>query len=92
VLCGDISTYDADAAPTTLHNVRYLMGKRARMEGFNTLDHWDHYAEAAAQLAEWLADGRLKTREHVLDGLDAAPEALVRLFKGDHLGKLVVRL
>ena len=62
------------------------------MEGFNTLDHWDHYGEAAAQLAEWLAAGKLKTREHVLEGLDAAPEALVRLFKGDHLGKLVVRL
>jgi NADPH-dependent curcumin reductase CurA len=92
VLCGDISTYDGDVAPTTLHNVRYLMGKRARMEGFNTLDHWDHYGEAAAQLASWLADGSLKTREHVLEGLDAAPEALVRLFKGDHLGKLVVRL
>jgi len=68
------------------------MGKRARMEGFNTLDHWDHYGEAAAQLAAWLADGSLKTREHVLEGLDAAPEALVRLFRGDHLGKLVVRL
>ena len=66
------------------------MGKRARMEGFNTLDHWDHYDEAAAQLAEWLAEGKLRTREHVLDGLDRAPEALVRLFQGDHLGKLVV--
>ena len=66
------------------------MGKRARMEGFNTLDHWDHYHEAAAQLAEWLAAGTLKYREHVLDGLDRAPEALVRLFSGDHLGKLVV--
>ena len=43
VLCGDISTYDVDAPPPPLHNVRYLMGKRARMEGFNTLDHWDHY-------------------------------------------------
>ena len=62
------------------------------MEGFNTLDHWDHYAEAAEQLAHWLAEGKLRTREHVLEGLDAAPEALVRLFKGDHLGKLVVRL
>ena len=92
VLCGDISTYDVDTPAPPLHNLRYLMGKRARMEGFNTLDHWDHYGEAAAQLAEWLADGKLKTREHVLEGLEPAPEALVRLFKGDHLGKLVVRL
>ena len=92
VLCGDISTYDVDTPPPPLHNVRYLMGKRARMEGFNTLDHWDHYHEAAAQLAEWLAEGKLEAREHVLDGLDRAPEALVRLFAGDHLGKLVVRV
>jgi NADPH-dependent curcumin reductase len=92
VLCGDISTYDVDVPPTPLRNVRYLMGKRARMEGFNTLDHWDHYEEAAGQLAAWLAEGKLRTREHVLEGLDRAPEALVRLFRGDHLGKLVVRV
>jgi NADPH-dependent curcumin reductase CurA len=92
VLCGDISTYDGDAPSPPLRNVRYLMGKRARMEGFNTLDHWDHYQEAAAQLAEWLDAGKLRTREHVLEGLDRAPEGLVRLFRGDHLGKLVVRV
>jgi NADPH-dependent curcumin reductase CurA len=92
VLCGDISTYNVDAPVRPLHNVRYLMGKRARMEGFNTLDHWDQYHEAAAQLGEWRAAGRIKFREHVLDGLDHAPEALIRLFAGDHLGKLVVRV
>jgi len=92
VLCGDISTYNIDTPARPLHNIRYLMGKRARMEGFNTLDHWDHYHEAAAQLAAWKAAGDLKFREHVLDGLDRAPEALVRLFAGDHLGKLVVKV
>ena len=92
VLCGDISTYNSDAAPVPLSNVRYLMGKRARMEGFNTLDHWDHYEAAAAQLGEWLADGKIVGRIEVLEGLERAPEALVRLFSGDHLGKLVVQV
>jgi len=92
VLCGDISTYNLEGPAPALHNIRYLMGKRARMEGFNTLDHWDHYGEAAAQLAQWLADGRLKARVHELKGIDRAPEALVRLFSGEHLGKLIVRL
>jgi NADPH-dependent curcumin reductase len=92
ILCGDISTYNLDAPAPPLHNVRYVMGKRARMEGFNTLDYWDHYHEAAAQLAAWVESGQLKRREHVLDGLDRAPEALVRLFTGDHLGKLVVKV
>jgi hypothetical protein len=92
VLCGDISTYNLEGPPPPLHNVRYLMGKRARMEGFNTLDHWDRYHEAAARLAEWVAAGTVTHRAHVLKGLDRAPEALVRLFTGDHLGKLVVDL
>jgi len=92
VLCGDISTYNLEGPPPPLHNIRYLMGKRARMEGFNTLDYWDHYAEAAGELAGWLADGRIKARVHQLEGIDRAPEALVRLFTGDHLGKLIVRL
>ncbi len=68
------------------------MGKRARMEGFNTLDHWDQYETAVAQLAEWLADGKLVAKIDMLDGLERAPEALVRLFSGDHLGKLVVQV
>jgi NADPH-dependent curcumin reductase CurA len=92
VLCGDISTYDTTSPAPPLHNLRYLMGRRARMEGFNTLDHWDHYQEATAQLAAWLAAGKLVGRIDMLDGLDRAPEALVRLFSGDHLGKLVVRV
>jgi NADPH-dependent curcumin reductase CurA len=90
VLCGDISTYNLEGPPPPLHNVRYLMGKRARMEGFNTLDHWDGYAAAAAQLRAWIADGSITYRMQVLDGLERAPEALVRLFNGDHLGKLAI--
>lgn len=92
VLCGDISTYNLEGPPPPLHNVRHLMGKRARMEGFNTLDHWDRYGEAAAQLARWVAEGRIRHREHVITGLGRAPEALVRCFTGDHLGKLVVEV
>jgi NADPH-dependent curcumin reductase len=92
VLCGDISTYDTESPAPPLQNLRYLMGRRARMEGFNTLDHWDKYEEATAQLATWLADGKLVARVDILDGLDRAPEALTRLFSGDHLGKLVVRV
>jgi NADPH-dependent curcumin reductase len=92
VLCGDISTYNLDGPAPALHNTRYLMGKRARMEGFNTLDYWDHYEDASGQLAGWLADGKINARVHQLEGIDRAPEALVRLFSGEHLGKLVVRL
>jgi NADPH-dependent curcumin reductase CurA len=92
VLCGDISTYNLEGPPPPLHNIRYVMGKRARMEGFNTLDYWDHYHEAAAELAGWLAAGKITAKVHELQGIESAPEALVRLFRGDHLGKLIVKL
>ncbi|MGQ0826410.1 MAG: NADP-dependent oxidoreductase [Actinomycetota bacterium] len=92
VLCGDISTYNLDGPPPPLRNLRYVMGKRARLEGFNTLDHWDKYTAAAAQLRQWVTEGKIHHREEVLVGLERAPEALVRLFTGRHLGKLVVEL
>jgi NADPH-dependent curcumin reductase CurA len=92
VLCGDISAYNLDGPPPPLRNIRYLMGKRARMEGFNTLDYWDQFTDVAGRMRQWVDDGRLQHREHVLDGLQRAPEALVRLFSGDHLGKLVVKV
>ena len=63
VLCGDISTYNLDGPPPPLHNIRYIMGKRARMEGFNTLDHWDQYHSRRRPARRWVADGTLKFRE-----------------------------
>src|SRR4029079_18448980 len=87
VLCGDISTYDTDTPAPPLQNLRYLMGKRARMEGFTTLDHWGEYEAAVTHLGAWLADGKLVAKIDMLDGIDRAPEALLRLFSGDHLGK-----
>ena len=48
--------------------------------------------QAAGQLAEWVAAGSLHARVHELEGIERAPEALVRLFSGEHLGKLIVRL
>src|SRR4029078_5412779 len=92
VLCGDISTYNLDGPPPPLYNIRYLMGRRARMEGFSTLDLWDHYDEAMVQLKQWLADGTVSYRTDMLEGVDRAPEALVRLFTGDHLGKLIINV
>ena len=92
VLCGDISTYNLDGPAPALHNTRYLMGRRARMEGFNAFDHWDQYETATAQLSEWVASGQLKARVHELEGIDRAPEGLVRLFTGEHFGKVVIRL
>ncbi len=71
---------------------RQLLVKRARMEGFLVLDHMDRAADAVAAMAGWLREGKLAYREDVTNGLEAAPEALVRLLAGENTGKMLVRV
>ena len=91
LLCGSLSTDDGDDG-YRLRNYPRLMSRRASMVGFNTIDHWGLYPEATAKIAAWTASGALVTQTEVVDGLEAAPELLVRLFSGDHLGKLVAKV
>lgn len=71
---------------------RTLLIKRARVEGFLVLDHFDRYAEIVAELTGWYRDGKLKDREDIAEGLDAAPGALERLLRGENIGKQIIRL
>ena len=91
LLCGSLSTDDGEE-PHLLRNYPRLMSRRASMVGFNTIDHWGLYPEATAKIAAWIASGELVTHNEVTNGLEHAPELLVRLFAGDHLGKLVAKV
>ena len=71
---------------------RHILVKRARMEGFLVLDHMHRRDEAVEVMSGWLRDGRLAYREDVTNGLEAAPDALVRLLKGENTGKVLVRV
>jgi NADPH-dependent curcumin reductase CurA len=62
------------------------------MEGFLVLDYLDRFPEAVLQLVEWVGDGRIRWREHIVEGLEAAPRALNMLFTGENTGKLMVRV
>jgi NADPH-dependent curcumin reductase CurA len=90
-VCGAISTYTQDE-PTGVRNTPNLIMQRARMEGFLILDYVDRFLEAILGLAPLVAEGRLKYAVEVVDGLERAPEALNRLFTGDHTGKLIVHV
>jgi NADPH-dependent curcumin reductase CurA len=93
VLCGAISQYNASEGLRGPANYMNLLVNRARMEGFVIFDFADRYGEAAQELAGWIADGRLKAREDVVEGgVDAFPEALRMLFRGDNTGKLVLHV
>jgi NADPH-dependent curcumin reductase CurA len=91
-LCGLISQYTATSRPAGAPNIDQLIVKRGRIEGFLVSDYMGRSREAFAALGRWLAEGRLKARLTIVDGLEHAPTALNRLFDGSHDGKLVVRL
>jgi NADPH-dependent curcumin reductase CurA len=92
VLCGAIATYNDTEPPAGPSNYRNLIGRRGRMEGFIILDYTSRFKEAQGELAGWLAEGKLRHFEHVVDGLEHAPEALNLLFTGANIGKVVVKL
>jgi len=71
---------------------RQLLIKRARMQGFLILDHYDRYTAIIDRLTEWYRAGHFRWREDVTDGLENAPDALVRLLAGANTGKALVRV
>jgi NADPH-dependent curcumin reductase CurA len=90
VLCGAISQYNATGARHGIENTSALITRRARMEGFLILDYASRFPEAQMELAGLVLSGALKHQEHVLSGLERAPEALNLLFTGGNHGKMLV--
>jgi hypothetical protein len=90
VLCGAISQYNVTGARRGIENTSVLITRRARMEGFLVLDYASRFAEAQMELAGLVMSGALKHQEHVLAGLERAPEALNLLFTGGNHGKMLV--
>ncbi len=91
VLCGAISTYN-DPNPVGPRNYRNLIVRRGRMEGFIILDYFDRFPAAQAEMAGWVAEGKVKFATHIVDGLENAPAALNLLFTGGNTGKVIVRV
>jgi hypothetical protein len=92
VLCGAISQYNT-TTPTGPSNYLSLLINRARMQGFLVTDYAERFADAADELAGWAREGRLRSREDVVDGTVADfPATLLRLFRGENVGKLLLRL
>ena len=89
VLCGAISQYNATERHG-LENTASLITRRARMEGFLVFDYTHRYDEARAALAVMVATGELRHQEHVVSGLEHAPDALNLLFRGENHGKTLV--
>jgi NADPH-dependent curcumin reductase CurA len=92
VLCGAISTYNETGPTKGPANYRNLIVRRGRMEGFLILDYLDRFPEAQAAMLGWVAEGKMQHSEHVVDGLENAPDALNLLFTGGNTGKVIVKV
>jgi NADPH-dependent curcumin reductase len=92
VICGAISQYNNTTPVQGPKNYMSLLVNRARMEGMVVFDYADRFPAAVAELAGYMKDGRLKSREDVVRGLETFPEALLKLFNGENFGKLVLQV
>lgn len=92
VICGAISQYNNTGPVQGPSNYLSLLVNRASMKGVLVFDYADRYAEGARVMAGWMAAGKLKSREHVVEGLETFPDTLLKLFKGENLGKLILKV
>jgi len=92
VLCGAIATYNDRGSMRGPANYRSLIIRRGRMEGFIIIDYIGRFPEAQMEMAGWLASGQIKSAEHIVEGLERAPEALNLLFTGGNTGKVIVQV
>jgi NADPH-dependent curcumin reductase CurA len=91
VLCGTISDYNA-TEPYRVKNLRAMLVNRLKLQGMIVYDWKDRYGEALKALAGYLAQGKLKYRESVIEGLENAPRGLIELLQGKNFGKQLVKL
>jgi len=92
VLCGAISQYNNKQAVKGPANYLSLLVNSARMEGMVVMSYAPRFAEAAQEMGGWLASGKIKSKEDIVEGLQTFPETLLKLFSGENLGKLVLKV
>ena len=92
VICGAISQYNNTTPVKGPANYLSLLVNRARMQGIVVFDYAPRYKEGALVMGGWLKEGRLISKEHVEAGIDRFPEVLMKLFKGENFGKLVLKV
>jgi len=91
-LCGMISQYNETGKPTGPSNIIQAVGKSLRLEGFIVSNHYDLYPQFAQDMAEWIKAGKITWKETVEVGVEHAPDAFIKLFAGENMGKMLVKL
>jgi NADPH-dependent curcumin reductase CurA len=90
-ICGMIEGYNA-REPMSFRFIQRIIAARIQLKGFIVFDYFPRMTEFYRDMGEWLASGAVKSRETVVDGLEKAPDAFLGLFRGENVGKMLVRL
>ena len=91
VICGAISQYN-NAVVQGPRNYMSLLVNRASMKGMLVFDYVDQFGEAVREMAGWMKAGKLKSREDIVEGLETFPETFLKLFSGENVGKLLLKV
>jgi hypothetical protein len=92
IACGAISRYNSTDPEPGPRNMAFVVSKRLRLQGFIVTDHQERFRDFLAEVGPWVASGQLQYRETIVDGLENTPAAFAGLFRGDNVGKMLVRL
>jgi len=92
IICGTASVPSWDPIPRGPRVERHLLVKRARMQGFLIFDHVPRFPEALQALGNWVRGDLIRYREDILDGIEQAPGSIAGLYRGENLGKRLIRI
>jgi len=92
IICGTASIASWNPAPLGPRVERHLLVKRARMQGFLIFDYVERYPEGLKALSEWVKAGLIRYREDILEGIEQAPGSIAGLYRGENLGKRLIRI
>ncbi len=90
-VCGRIAEYNLKDVELVPRNMRFFIPKRVRMQGFLVFDYYHLWHEALPRMANWINSGELKYKEDIVDGVENAPSAFLKLFSGENFGKLLIK-
>lgn len=91
-VCGMIDLYNLEDAKAGPNNLANIVKKSLRLQGFIVSDHWEHYPSYVAQLTQWVEQGKISWKETTREGIEATPDAFLGLFKGENIGKMLIKL
>lgn len=92
IACGAIAVYNATEPTPGPRNLGLMIGRRLRMQGFIVSDHGDRRQSFVEDMSSWMAEGKIVWEETIVDGIESAPDALIGLFTGHNIGKMLVKL